>query len=121
MRELQAIREAPGDGPAKARSHTAANPSEARARSQLALSYFNYGDMYLGVADRADSAQEKKDNLAYARSWYEKSLDIWRGMQQDGALHAPDIQYPDQASQRILKCDKALTLLGSAPPFVRGS
>ncbi len=110
----------PYSDPLSARTRGLGNNAEAQARSEMARSYFGYGDLYLRVAECADSVMEKKDNLSCARSWYEKSLQLWRGMQRDRVLHDHDAQYPEQASQKILKCDEALARLDLQPAAFSG-
>ena len=63
---------------------------------------------------------ERKDNLSCARSWYQKSLQIWQSMQRDRVLQNLDAQYPEQVSQKILKCDEALANLGAQPAPLSG-
>lgn len=113
MRDFQVNRNAQCQVPTNGGAKTAINHEHNRARSELAFSYLNYGEMYFGVAERADSAQEKQDNLTHARSWYQKSLDVWQDMQRNGGLHPLDTQYPDQAAQKVHRCDEALARISS--------
>jgi hypothetical protein len=119
MSDLQNLRQTRAGYPSVAAGRAAGTPSNTQARSELARSYFGYGEMYLSVAEHADSAMEKEDNLRYARSWYQKSLDIWREIQHRRDLTPLDAQCPEQVSQKIISCDEALSKLNIPVAAVR--
>jgi hypothetical protein len=111
MRDLLEPQQVYGRYPSTPGGRAAGSAVNTQARSQLARSYFENGEMYLSVAEHADTAMEKEDNLRYARSWYQKSLDIWQEIRHRRDLPPHDSQCPDQVSQRIRGCDEALSKL----------
>jgi hypothetical protein len=55
---------------------------------------------------------ERKRNLLTARSWYEKSVGIWRDMRAKKTLLGLDAHAPEEASASLAACQAALERLG---------
>jgi len=43
-----------------------------------------------------------------ARSWYQRSLDIWQQLSTDGTLPGYQNQKPDETTKALARCDTAL-------------
>jgi serine/threonine protein kinase/tetratricopeptide (TPR) repeat protein len=92
---------------------TAANPNNSSARQTLASSYAQLGRGYASLAEKAAvPISLKKERWQEARSWYQKSLDIWQDMKAKKKLSGADAGKPAEVTREIEKCNAAL---GSLP------
>lgn len=78
----------------------------ALARRGLAKAYAGMGAYW------SQFPRELSDNPSNlcreARSWYQKSLDIYQDMKSNGTLSGADSSKPDELAKEIAKCDAAL-------------
>ncbi len=78
-------------------------------RTGLANSYSGLGGAYLAWAgDQNLSASERQKNWREARSWYEKSLDVWNEKTKRAELENDEREEAQIATANIAKCDLAL-------------
>jgi non-specific serine/threonine protein kinase/serine/threonine-protein kinase len=79
------------------------DPENAQARRDEA-------EAFLAMADLCASEGKRKrfDEWQEARSWYQKSLNIYEDMKTHGTLSGADAGKPDQLGKEIAKCDAAL-------------
>lgn len=94
----------------------AADPTNVVARRDLAISYSYLGDVYGMLASNAASASRKIELWREARSWYQKSLNIYLEMRSSGTLRGADAGKPDEIGRQIADCDAALAKLQGAAP-----
>ena len=89
------------------------SPANVKIRTDLALTYYDLGAAQSKLAsdDLALTAQSI-DEWRQARSWYQKSLDIYQDMKSKGTLSGADAGKPDGVSGNIAKCNEALKKLG---------
>jgi len=92
----------------------AANGSKDRyVSSGLADCYFALGLAYSALAaDAKGSAVHKTKSWQEARSWYQKSADIWTEKRTHGSLDRSESDTAEKAVQEIAKCDTALAKIG---------
>jgi eukaryotic-like serine/threonine-protein kinase len=81
--------------------------SNTKARAELANSYSDMGRAYAELASVA-KAEGRRDRLREARSWYQKSLDLWQDLRSRNALAARHVRKPDEIAIEIGRCDEAL-------------
>ncbi len=80
-----------------AEESVAQDPGNLRARTRLAQIYADLGLVCVATSDpRA------------ARAWYQRSLDIWQQMKEQGTLNGVDANKPEEIARAIAKCDAAL-------------
>ncbi len=73
---------------------SAQSPQNLRYREQLAEAYFDFGDAYLLRAGaRQVSAADRASDQNKAKSYYQRSLQIWSDMQSRGVLSRDDAAY----------------------------
>jgi eukaryotic-like serine/threonine-protein kinase len=88
------------------------DPSNASAREDLAQSYAKLAGAHLYMGTQLDVAQgRKKKNLLEARSWYQKSLEVWQSLRDRGTLSGLHAQEPDRVAAEISRCQAALDQL----------
>jgi len=86
-----------------------ADPSNAEFRSALAASCQNIGEAHLRTASRDRGFRGTQLELwRSARSWYQKSLEVWLTLERQGALSKPQADVPAAVKREIAKCDAAL-------------
>ncbi|HYL84910.1 MAG TPA: serine/threonine-protein kinase [Candidatus Angelobacter sp.] len=80
---------------------------------------YNFGNVYSEIAavhvalasDSRRSTGQQAEQWKEARSWYEKSLDVWREVRSQGKLGGDEIGEPERLPGEIAKCDKAIARL----------
>jgi hypothetical protein len=70
----------------------------------LADSYFQVGRNYGLLAAKTGATKRWEE----ARSWHQKSLNIWQDMKSKGSLTDADQKKLDEVSSELKKCDAAL-------------
>lgn len=81
----------------------AASPTNASARTTLALLYRQLGDSHAALGAKAN-----KQQWSAAREAYQKALDIYQDMKTKGTLSAADSGKPAEITADIAKCDVLL-------------
>jgi eukaryotic-like serine/threonine-protein kinase len=92
---------------------SSADPKDAQYRQSVAESYQTLGRVN---ATLATQAMDLKQRVAYwkdARSWYARSLEIWRELQSRGALSEADTANVSETQKQVQRCDVALAPAGS--------
>ncbi len=89
-----------------------ADPQNARMRRGLAETYSGMATVYSSMPAKSAPSKNIK-SLGEARSWYQKSLDIYQDMKNKGTLNGAVASKPDEVARDIAKCDDALKKLGS--------
>jgi len=85
------------------------------ALSGLAGAYSGMGLAHAALATAKGARVEQQlEHWHEARSWYQKSLDIWLGMRSRGALARVDADKPQEMVGRIAECDIAIARLRSS-------
>ena len=83
--------------------------------SGIADCYFALGQAYSALADKAkDSAAREKTNWREARTWYQKSLDIWSEKRAHGSLDKSESETAERAARGVARCDVVLAKLGGS-------
>jgi tetratricopeptide (TPR) repeat protein len=96
---------------------SASNPDNAAARRDLAVSYSYLGDAHSMLADSAHASRAKQlAERRQARSWLQKSLEIYLQMRDRGILRGEDSREPERITRLIAECDAALGKLQPASP-----
>jgi serine/threonine protein kinase/tetratricopeptide (TPR) repeat protein len=86
------------------------HPIEIKPR--LGETTFDLGDLYAQMAsDNHTSAKKRTALWLEAKSWYQRSLDIWQQLSTDGTLPGYQNQKPDETAKAIARCDAALAEL----------
>jgi serine/threonine protein kinase len=84
-------------------------PKNVVARSNLALIYFQLGKVNSVIATKPETGAEQQiARWREARSWYQKSLEIWQDMKSKATLNGADANRPDDVANEIAKCDARL-------------
>ena len=86
----------------------ATDPNNSTARNTLALSYSQLGRSYSLSAVKAGVISQQKADWLDAKSWYQKSLNIWEDLKAKGTLNSADAGKPDEVAREIANCDSAL-------------
>ena len=81
----------------------ASSPTNASARTTLALLYRQLGDSHAALG-----AKGSKQQWSAAKDAYQKALDIYQDMKSKGTLSGVDAAKPDELAKEIAKCDAAL-------------
>lgn len=78
----------------------------------LARGYEGLGDVQLLRANQAKGqTQQQAERLKEAKDWYQKSLDVWRALDQHGKVTEDDKTTPSEITQKIEQCEAALAKL----------
>ncbi len=85
----------------------ATSPTNASARSTLALLYSQLGASHAAFAAKA-GASKGDEHWRAARDAFQKSLDIYQDMKSKGKLSGADVNKPEELAKEIAKCDDAL-------------
>lgn len=88
-----------------------ADPKNSTARNTLALSYSQLGKSFGLLASETTLASEQKKNWLEAKSWYQKSLDLWKAMKANGTLSGADAAKPDEVASEVAKCEVVLSAI----------
>ena len=87
------------------------------ALSGLAGTYSGMGLAHAALAAaKGASVGQRLEHWHEARSWYQKSLDIWLEMRSHGALARVDADKPQEMAGGIAQCDTAIARLRGAHP-----
>ena len=93
-------------------------PGQRRAsfRYRLAEVYFLLGTEHEQLAMGVNSpANIRKEHWRAARDWYQRSLEAWMDLRDQGQLSESLLNKPDEVARRIAECDEAIVKLqGSA-------
>lgn len=89
----------------------AANPTNAESRGQLGRLYERLGGYYAAQALRNARPAQTADHWREAKRWYQQSLDVWKGLQQQKTVAADDASKPSEIAQQLAKCDAAIAQL----------
>jgi serine/threonine protein kinase len=85
------------------------SPANAKKRADLALTYYDLGlgQLKLASADRG-LREHSSDHWREARDYYQKSLNIWQEMKNQGTLSGAYAGKPDELARVIARCNAAL-------------
>jgi non-specific serine/threonine protein kinase/serine/threonine-protein kinase len=81
----------------------ASSPANVAGRMTLALLYRQMGDCLAAVPAKGNSQR-----WSTAKNAYEKSLEIYQGLKNQGTLAPADASKPDELAKEITKCEAAL-------------
>ncbi len=86
--------------------------TEAAVQSRIGETTFDLGDLYAKMAtvNRA-SAKDKAVFWREAKSWYQRSLEVWQTLSKNGTLQGYQAAKPDETLEAISKCEAALAQL----------
>jgi non-specific serine/threonine protein kinase/serine/threonine-protein kinase len=93
---------------------TILEPEPVRSAQILSLAhgYQGLGNLQVMRADQATGRTERQtEYFKEAKVWYQKSLDVWRELDQKGKLSGDDKTTPGEITQKIEQCDAALAKL----------
>ncbi len=82
-----------------------ANPSNQMLRASLA-------NAHTGLA----KVEARLGHWREARSWFERSREVWLDLRERGATTGSEAALPDELAREIARCDAALAKLGTAAP-----
>jgi eukaryotic-like serine/threonine-protein kinase len=90
------------------------DPSNARANEDLAQTYSKLAAAHFLLGSEPDaSLKQKRKRLMDARSWYQKSLEIWQAMRDHGTLSGIHAEEPEKMTREISRCQSALDQLAA--------
>jgi eukaryotic-like serine/threonine-protein kinase len=88
---------------------SARDAQNAEARANLASSYARLGQAYIVFASKSGAPlTARTDRWREARRWFEKSLNLWTTMKQNGTLPGNQAADLDQVTKQIVRCNAAL-------------
>jgi tetratricopeptide (TPR) repeat protein len=91
-----------------------ADPNNARASEDLAEAYSKIAAAHFQLGSEGNaSLKQKKKSLIDARSWYQKSLEIWQAMRDHGTLSGLHAEEPEKVTREVSRCQSALDLLST--------
>ena len=91
----------------------AASPTDELAHYRIATVQEGLGQGHAGLAaDGKTSAQKRLANWREARSWFQKSLEIYRVFRDAGKLTGEEAAKVSVVTEEIIKCDAAIARLG---------
>jgi tetratricopeptide (TPR) repeat protein len=89
----------------KAEMNSNLDPGNAMMRSELARVYSKLAKAHFTAASSASLERAgKRNNLATALDWYQKSLTIWLDLRDRGALRGTDASEVDKVADELSKC-----------------
>jgi tetratricopeptide (TPR) repeat protein len=97
------------------------NPSNLQAQYTLADAYSGLGDVAVYLADRIQDPIKQLSHRTEAKSWYEKSLRVWRAIPNRSVISPSefDVGDPAQVKSHLAACEAILakrkTSRGSRP------
>ncbi|MDQ3920498.1 MAG: hypothetical protein M3348_18715 [Acidobacteriota bacterium] len=75
----------------------------------MAYYYAKLGGLYAKYATLGGARGDlRRERWREARSWYQKSLDLWHQVGSGGTLSRADADKADEVVREIAKCDTAL-------------
>jgi len=90
-------------------NYVSSHPRESGFRPRLGETSFDLGDLYVQMASDARTPAGKKPAFwREAKSWYQRSLEIWQDLSKDGTLPGYVSEKPDQTTKSLALCDAAL-------------
>jgi eukaryotic-like serine/threonine-protein kinase len=90
-------------------SYVKDHPKEAGFSYRLGETTFDLGDLYVRMASVTSTpAKQRLGFWREAKSWYQRSLDIWQGLSREGTLPGWNKDKPDETLKSIARCDTAL-------------
>jgi non-specific serine/threonine protein kinase/serine/threonine-protein kinase len=93
----------------------AINPASADARRNQALAHAQLGKAYMLLASNTRTTlMKQRQNWRAAGSEYQKSLDIWQDIKNQGTLSVADAGKPDELAKEVANCDAALNSIEGA-------
>jgi len=96
-----------------AESRVQSDPANAAAQSDLAESYTKVAGLHFAVAtQRGKASAARRRELVLARSWYQKSMDVWSAMRSKGTLRGLDAPEQEAAIEGFSKCQSELENFG---------
>ena len=96
-----------------AESRVELDGANAAAQSDLAQSYTNVAAVHLAVSTQAGTPPgSRHQELVIARTWYQKSMDVWSAMRSKGTLRGLDAPEQEAAIEGFSKCQSALEKFG---------
>jgi eukaryotic-like serine/threonine-protein kinase len=93
---------------------SAKDPGNAETRAVLAASYAKMGRAYITLA--SNRKMRRAEHWREARSWLQRSLELWINMRQNGTLPGSDASQPDSIATQIARCDGELRKFTAKPP-----
>ena len=98
---------------AKDAEHRAAlDTTHAAALRDVAQIYGSMGALHFDRGIKSASPTDKKAELLAAQLWYQKSVEIWRGLRTKGALLGLDAHAPEEIAEALAECQAALEKIG---------
>ncbi len=95
-------------------SVTAETPTNVDFGSALASLYADLGEVHAHrAATVPPPARQASEQWRQARTWYQKSLEIWLDLQRRGALPGTNASKPVTITRQLEKCDIALSRVSS--------
>jgi non-specific serine/threonine protein kinase/serine/threonine-protein kinase len=90
-------------------------PVRSAQTAALAHAYEGMGNVQLLRANQAKGqTQSQAERLKEGKDWYQKSLDVWRKLDQFGKIGSDDKSSLNELTQKIEQCDAALAKLKMA-------
>jgi tetratricopeptide (TPR) repeat protein len=92
------------------------NPPNLQAQYTLADAYSGLGDVAVYLADRIKDPINQLSHRTEAKSWYEKSLRVWRAIPNRSVISPSefDVGDPEQVASHLTVCKTALETLKSS-------
>jgi tetratricopeptide (TPR) repeat protein len=89
-----------------------ADPGNASAREDMAQTYSKLASAHFVFGSQARvGMRQKKNSLLEARSWYQKSLEIWQSLRDQGRLSGIHGEEPEKMTREVSRCQSALDQL----------
>ncbi len=83
----------------------ARSPANSKTQTDLALTYYDLGVAQSKLAQAGSASSDSSEDWRQARSWYQKSLDVWQDLRSHGTLRSVDASKPDELVKEIARCD----------------
>jgi eukaryotic-like serine/threonine-protein kinase len=95
-------------------SQASANPTNTTDRIDLAEVWWDLGTDYMGIAETAKATNDKLRLLRLARNYLQQSLPVYVEAKAKGLLYGSEVNAPQEISQDLAKCTKALKVVEDA-------
>ena len=83
----------------------ARSPANAKTQTDLALTYYDLGVAQSKLAQAGSASFNSTEDWRQARSWYQKSLDVWQDLRSHGTPRSADASKPEELAKEIARCD----------------
>ena len=83
----------------------ARSPANSKTQTDLAFTYYDLGVAQSKLAQAGSASSDSLEDWRQARSWYQKSLDVWQDLRRHGTLRNVDASKPDELVKEIARCD----------------